>query len=127
MPLRCKGCKGDRMNELEQIKDEPKTLNIKGKERELKFNFSAWAEIEKKYDGINNLERLQKDVEERPFETLPSLIYIGLTDKSGVTEKNCLDDFSMGDIEKVVSVLFSALFGSLPEDKKKAVAKKVKK
>ena len=87
--------------ELEKVDSKKVTIKIKGKERELKFGFSAWAILEREYDGIKNLQRLQKAVEERPFETLPHLVYIGLVDKEGIEEDNVLDEFGLNDIEYI--------------------------
>ena len=90
--------------ELEAVKAEKVTLRIHGEEREIKFNFSAWAEIEKEYGGFKNVRKLQKDLEETPFATLPHILYIGLVNKKPVekdgevyeiTEKNILDDYGL--------------------------------
>lgn len=111
----------------ENITPVTSTLRIKGKDREIKYNFSAWREIEKKYGSIGNLAQLDKDVQEKPFETIPELIYAGLVDKEGVTKENCLDDYTMADMQEISTVLFTALYGSLPkEEKKKAVRKTAK-
>ena len=106
--------------ELEKVNAEKVTVKIKGKEREIKFGFSAWAILEKEYNGIKNLDKLQKAVEERPFETLPHLLYIGLVDKEGVEEGSVLDEFGLNDIEYISNKFAEALYGSLPEDEKKA-------
>jgi hypothetical protein len=109
------------MAELDKVKSEKVTLKIKGKEREIKYGFSAWAVIEKEIGGLDNLDKLQEQVEKFPFKTIPHLIYIGLVDKEGVTEENVLDDYGLGDVEMIVKVFEQALYGSLPEDTKKAV------
>ena len=106
--------------ELEKVDAKKVTIKIKGKERELKFGFKAWAILEREYGGIKNLQHLQKAVEERPFETLPHLVYIGLVDKEGVDEETVLDDFGLNDIEYISNKFAEALYGSLPEDEKKA-------
>ena len=107
--------------ELEKVDAKKVTIKIKGKERELKFGFSAWAILEREYDGIKNITKLQKAVEERPFETLPHLIYIGLVDKEGIEEGSVLDEFGLNDIEYISNKFAEALYGSLPEvDEKKA-------
>jgi hypothetical protein len=108
--------------ELEKVDSKKVTIKIKGKERELKFGFSAWAILEREYGGIKNITKLQKAVEERPFETLPHLIYIGLVDKEGVDEDSVLDEFGLNDIEYISNKFAEALYGSLPEveDEKKA-------
>lgn len=107
--------------ELEKVNAGKVTLMIHGKEREIKFGFSAWAILEKEYNGIKNLEKLQKQVEEKPFETLPHLIYIGLVNKEGVDEATVLDDYGLADIEEVSEKFAKALYGSLPDAEKKAV------
>lgn len=116
--------------ELEAVKAEKVTLRIHGEEREIKFNFSAWAEIEKEYGGFKNVRKLQKDLEETPFTTLPHILYIGLVNKKPVekdgevyeiTEKNILDDYGLNEMKYVSDVLGNALWGSLPDDEKKAV------
>lgn len=107
--------------ELEKVDSKKVTIKIKGKERELKFGFKTWAILEREYGGIKNITKLQKEVEERPFETLPHLIYIGLVDKEGVEEDNVLDEFGLGDIDYISNKFAEALYGSLPEvDEKKA-------
>ena len=107
--------------ELEKVDTKKVTIKIKGKERELKYGFRAWAILEREYGGIKNIVKLQKEVEEKPFETLPHLIYVGLVDKEGVEEESVLDDFGFNDIEYISNKLAEALYGSLPEvDEKKA-------
>lgn len=109
------------MAELDKVQNEKVTLLIQGKEREIKFGFSAWAKLEKEYGGIKNLDKLEEQIENKPFETLPHLLFIGLVDKEGVTEDNILDDYGMGDIDKIGEVFNRAIYGSLPNDEKKAV------
>ena len=109
------------MSELEKVKSSDVTLKIGGRERKIKFGFSAWAKIEEEYNGIGNIAQLEKDVEEKPFKYIPHLIYLGLQDKEGLTEETVLDEYSMQDVEKISEVLASALYGSLPkaEEEKK--------
>ena len=112
--------------ELEKVNAEKVTIKIKGKERELKFGFSAWAILEREYGGIKNIQKLQKEVEEKPFETLPHLIYVGLVDKEGVEEDNVLDEFGLGDIDYISNKFAEALYGSLPEVEEKKTGKEAK-
>ena len=116
--------------ELEKVNAEKVTLKIHGEEREIKFGFSAWAVLEREYNGLKNLAKLQKEVEERPFGTLPHLLYIGLVNKKPIekdgevyeiTEKNILDDYGLSDIEYISDVFNRAIYVSLPTDEKKAV------
>ena len=108
--------------ELEKVQAEKVTLFIKGKEREIKYGFSAWAKIEEELGGLDKLDHLQEQVEKYPFKTIPHLIWIGLVDKEGVTEETVLDDYGLGDVQLITDVFQKALYGSLPaEDEKKAV------
>lgn len=107
--------------ELDNVRGEKVTLKIGGKEREIKFGFSAWAILEKEYGGLKNLDKLQEQVEEMPFNTLPHLLYIGLVDKEGVTEENVLDEYGLGDVDLISEAFFRAVSVSLPKDTKKAV------
>lgn len=104
------------MEELDKVKGEKITIKLYGKEREIKFGFSAWAKIEKEYGGINNIDKMQTDIEQKPFEMLPHLLYIGLLDKEGLDEDTLLDEYGMADIEGVTEKLSQALWGSLPQD-----------
>ena len=106
--------------ELEKVKAEKVTLMIHGKEREIKFGFSTWAKLEKEYGGIKNIEKMQKQIEEEPFNTIPHLLFLGLVDKEGVTEDNILDEYGINDIEMISEVFNKALYGSLPQEAKKA-------
>lgn len=115
--------------ELAKVESAAKTIKIRGKEREIKFGFSAWAELEKKYDGIKNFDRVEKEIVQYPFRTIPELIYIGLVDKDeaakdGITKENCLDEYGMADVQAITEVLQSALYGSLPKEDSDAAKKK---
>ena len=100
--------------ELDAIKSEKVTLFIHGKEREIKFNFSAWSKIVEEYGGLDHMEELQKEIKEQPFSTIPHLMYIGLVDKEGVTEDNIPDDYGINDIKMIMEKFAKAMYGSLP-------------
>ena len=104
------------MSELAKVKPTEAVLKLGGKDRKIKYGFSAWAKLEEKYGGIKNIAQLDKDVQERPFQTIPYLIWIGQQDKEGLNEETLLDDYSMADMEQLSSVLYTALYGSLPKD-----------
>ena len=119
--------------ELNKVDPNKITLKIQGKEREIKFGFSAWAKLEKEMGGLKNLKKLQEKISDEPFSTIPHLMFIGLKDKSAytdesgnvfpeVTEDNILDDYGLGDIQTISETFQKALYGSLPTDEsKKAV------
>lgn len=110
--------------ELEKIKPTETKLMIQGKEREIKFTFSSWAKLEEKYGGVQNFNKIEDDLNNHPFKSIPELLYIGLTDKEGVTVENILDGYDLSNIEEIVTVLSKALYGSLPSDNKKKSATK---
>lgn len=125
-------------NELEKIEPEKVTLKIQGKEREIKFGFSAWAKLEKEFGGIKNLSKLQKKIEEEPFTTIPQILYIGLSDKSAytdktgkefpeVTEDNILDEYGLNDMQYIAEKFNKALYGSIPKDDGKKAGMEAKK
>ena len=102
--------------ELDKVQSEKITLNIGGREREIKFGFSAWAKLEKEFGGLQNLDKLQQKIEAEPFNTIPHLIYIGLVDKEGVSEETVLDAYGLNDIQFVTEQFQKALYGSIPQD-----------
>lgn len=111
--------------ELENVKPEKVTLMIHGKEREIKFDFTAWGKLEKEYGGLKNLEaKMEQEIADYPFNTIPHLLFIGLVDKEGVTEENILDEYGMNDIEMISEKFTLALYGSLPQKKVGKEAKK---
>lgn len=106
----------NKVTELEKIEPKIYSLKIAGKDREIKFNFSAWREIEKKYGSVNNVQKLVQDMSERPFQTLPEIVYMALVDKEGVTADDCLNDYSMAKMKDITEVISSALKASLPSE-----------
>ena len=107
--------------ELEKVKSKKITLSVKGEERTLKFGFSQWAKLEEEMGGLKNLEKLEKQIEEKPFNTLPHLFYLALVDKEGVSEDDVLDDYGLTDIEELAEKFNKLVYGSLPVVEKKAV------
>ena len=112
------------MGELEKVQAPKVTMMIHGKEREIKYGFSAWAKIEAEYNGLENIEKLQEDIERHPFKTIPHLIWIGLKDREGVTEQDVLDEYGLNDVQYITDIFQRALYGSLPQDSKKGVEAK---
>lgn len=114
--------------ELNKVKKSDCKLMIGGKERLIRFGFSAWAKLEEKYGSIQNIERLEKEMEERPMTELIDLCWLGLTDKEVYNEEGkrtgkqlnketLLDEYTMADIETVTTAVMGALYGSLPQKK----------
>lgn len=124
------------MKELEKIEPGKVTLKIYGKEREIKFGFSAWAKLEKEFGGLKHLDKLQEQIENEPFTVIPHLLFIGLLDKSAytdesgksypeITEANILDEYGLGDMQMITEVFQKALYGSLPKEEESKVKKEV--
>lgn len=103
------------MSELEKIEPTKITLKIKGKEREIRFGFSAWAKIEKEFGGLKNLPKLQEKIENELFATIPHLLWLGIADKEGLSEETLLDEYSLNDIQMITEKFSEALYGSLPK------------
>lgn len=105
--------------ELDKIEPKKVTIKVGGKEREIKFPFSAWAKLEREYKGLQNIDDiLIEKIQNEPFNTIPHLVYVGLVDKEGVNEETVLDDYGLGDLQEVGEKLMTALYGSLPVDTK---------
>jgi hypothetical protein len=97
-------------------------IKLKNKDWELKYTFSTWAILEKEYGGMKELAGLDEVIENKPFETLPRLVWLGLVDKEkaeaeGLNDKNLLDEYGIKDIPYITKQFNSAIFGSLPEPK----------
>lgn len=106
----------NKVTELEKIEPKIYSLKILGEDREIKFNFSAWREVEKKYGSVNNVQQLVQDMSERPFQTLPEIVYMALVDKEGVTPEDCLNDYTMAEMKGIVETVSEALKSSLPSE-----------
>jgi len=113
--------------ELNKVAPEKVTLKLYGKEREIKFGFSAWAKLEKELGGLKNITKLQEKIENEPFTVIPHLMYLGLLDKAAytdekgnsypeITEENILEEYGLADIELITNVFEKALYGSMPQD-----------
>lgn len=113
--------------ELDKVQPEKVTLKLYGKEREIKFGFSAWAKLEKEFGGLKHINKLQEQIENEPFSVIPHLMYIGLLDKAAytdetgkeypeITEANILDEYGLGDMQMISEVFQKALYGSLPQE-----------
>lgn len=86
--------------QLEQVIPNVYTLNIKGKERVVKFGNRALAEIERRYGSLSNFDKLQKDMETKTMEIFPWLFSISVKDKEGIgdTVDDILDAFDDSDL-----------------------------
>lgn len=110
--------------ELNKVKPSDVKLMLGGRERELKFSFSVWAKLQDEYKSVSNFDKIEIDLRERPFTTIPHLIWLGLKDRDGLTEETVLDDYDITDMDYISEVVSKALYGSLPENKKKVKTNK---
>ena len=72
--------------ELEKVYPNKFEIKIKNKVREVKFGNLALAKIERKYGSVTNFKALQKDMENKPMDTVPWLLSICIKDKSDIGE-----------------------------------------
>lgn len=107
------------MNELFDVKDTDCKILIQGKERQIKFGMSAWAKLEDKYGNIQNIEKIENELDTMPIHTILSLCWIGLQDKDGLSEETFLDEYSMADVEQLGNKIVNALMNSLPQTEEK--------
>lgn len=121
------------MEELDKVMPSEFKIKLLGKERAVKFGNLALAKIEKKYGNIQSFTQVQKDLEEKPMETVPWLLSICLKDKEGLDDDyesilEAMDDsnLTITEVANVVMVAINSSIGSIMgEDvKKKAKAKK---
>jgi len=120
--------------ELDKIAPEKAKLMIHGKEREIYFNFNVWKKLQREYGKMDELlPKMTEDIQDRPFEVIPHLLFLGLEDRKAVneneedvTEENILDEYGLADVEMISKVLQSAIYGSLPLDEKKTNKKTIK-
>jgi len=120
--------------ELDKIAPEKAKLMIHGKEREIYFNFNVWKKLQREYGKMDELlPKMTEDIQNRPFEVIPHLLFLGLEDRKAVneneedvTEENILDEYGLADVEMISKVLQSAIYGSLPLDEKKTNEKTIK-
>lgn len=104
-------------NEIEKVEPSEFYLMICGKKRQIKFGNLALAKIEKKYGSISDVDKLQKDIEEKPMETMPWLLSICMKDKEGIGEDadsilGALDDSDL-NLKEVMEVITAAMNKSM--------------
>ena len=104
-------------NELDLVEPSDFYLEIKGKKRRIKFGNLALAKIERKYGSIAEIEKLQKDLEEKPMATMPWLLSICMSDKEGIGNEEddllqALDDSDL-DLKTVMETLTNAMQKSM--------------
>lgn len=115
--------------EGELFEDEKKEIIVNGKKLEIKYRLFAWKQLEKKYGGLDNIENLEKDIDNHALETIPFLVWIGLDkaireefESMGLNSENFLDDIeSIGELEAIGKIVVDALFESVKNDDKKKV------
>jgi hypothetical protein len=117
--------------QLEQVIPSNFTLMIKGKKREIKFGNLALAKIERKYGSVTNFAQLEKDMNEKPMETIPWLLSICMKDKSDIGDEIddiliALDDSNLliSDVAEILGTAMNSAMSNLMSDGKKKATKK---
>lgn len=119
--------KNEKVNEeLEKVIPNKFEIELKGIKREIKFGNLALAKIERKYGSVTNFKALQKDMENKPMDTLPWLLSICIRDKKDIGESvddmlNALDDGNIliTDVSEILSNAMNSAMSNLSEGKKK--------
>lgn len=108
------------MEELDKVKPTDCSINLGGRERKIRYTFSVWAKVQEEYKGFKNfVKKIEQDMEDKPFTTIPHLLWLGLEDKEGLDESTMLDELDMRELPHLQDILYKALYGSLPTNKKK--------
>lgn len=117
--------------QLEQVIPSNFALMIKGKKREIKFGNLALAKIERKYGSVTNFAQLEKDMNEKPMETIPWLLSICMKDKSDIGDEIddiliALDDSNLliSDVAEILGTAMNSAMSNLMSDGKKKATKK---
>ena len=119
--------------ELDKVQPSEFYLTILKKKRRVMFGNRAIAELERRYESLSNLNEFQKEFAEKPFQTMPWILRISMTDQEGLGETdddllNALDESNIPPKE-VISVIMKAMNSSLSnigEEKKTTPTKKKK-
>jgi translation elongation factor EF-1beta len=112
--------------ELKKVIPSEFSINLLGKEREVKFGNRALAKIEEKYGSVEAFGQVQEDLQKKPMQTVPWLLSICLRDKEGLTDDyesilDAMDDSGL-TIAEVATVVMDAINSSLSvyaDDEKK--------
>lgn len=99
--------------EFEKVEPSEFFLEIAGKKRQIKFGNLALAKIERKYGSVTDIDKLEKDIETKPMETMPWLLSICMKDKEGIGENpdsilEALDDSNL-NIKIVMETITAAM------------------
>lgn len=112
--------------ELEKVYPNKFEIKIKNKVREVKFGNLALAKIERKYGSVTNFKALQKDMENKPMDTVPWLLSICIKDKSDIGEGVddmliALDDSDLmiSDVSELLGEAMMSAMSRLENTKKK--------
>lgn len=109
------------------------TLKLGGKERRIIFGCWALAQIEDKYGSLteNDLKKLEKDMTEKPLNTIPWLLSISIVDSEGLDlSKEALlkqidnEGLDIFEVTSAVSGAMTSSFGHIAGDAKKKTTRK---
>lgn len=71
------------ISDAKKVKPSEFYVELAGKKRRVLFGNYALLQIEEKYGSAYDLEKVEKDIEEKPMKTLPFLLSICMIDKEG--------------------------------------------
>lgn len=113
------------MSELTDITTDKVFIKFKGEEKEIRFGFKAWGELIKRYNGLQNIDRMQEELEDNPFIAIPEILWIGLVDKENVDKEEFMDlpdyPFSEENMNILGEIITKSIMKALPtNDKKKS-------
>ena len=107
-------------------------ITLNGKKRNIKFGLKAWKTLEDKYGTITEaMKLLAKDMENKPFSTVPYLLYLILRDKTEEETEDkildYLDDYGMDELLPLINAITTEMTSSLPDGDNSKNVSKVKK
>jgi len=113
----------EEVDELKAVVPTEFFLNLGGKKRQIKFGNLSLARVEEKYGTVMNFDAVQKDMAEKPMQTIPWLLSITLKDKEGLDLTTdglleAMDDSNLtvkdvlDEITKAMNSSLSNMFGS---------------
>lgn len=107
------------MSELDDVKERIYTVPLGGKERQIRFNWRAWARLEEKYGSITDA---LKPLREKPMHALPELLVVGIVREPGeaITPEmveEWFDAYGLPQLTAILNTVRAAIQNSMPDQK----------
>lgn len=101
------------MSNLNQVKEKGTKIEINGKERTIKYDLNALAELEENYGTFDEWEN---KLASSSLVVLRKFLWIGLKhEDENLTEKEVGAAFDMSNLKSIGEVIRDGLLGSMPE------------